>query len=61
MKNPFRKKPFNPQEELDKIREQLDNAWRKYKRNPNRINTMYLEGLIDIVERLVQNFEAQPK
>jgi len=55
----FDEKWVNPtvQIELNKIVKKLDDAYAKYKKNPNFRNTYYLDGLLDITERLVKNLE----
>jgi hypothetical protein len=57
----FRKKKLTVQEELDKVMKRVDDAYAKYEKNPTIANTYYLDGLLDITERLVSNLERIPR
>jgi hypothetical protein len=43
--------------ELGKIMKKIDDAYAKYKKNPNWHNARYVDGLLDITEKLVRNLE----
>ena len=57
IKGLFKKKELSVQEELNKIMKRVNDAYVKYEKNPNVANTYYLDGLLDITERLVFNLE----
>lgn len=57
VKGLIKKKKLSVQEELNKVMKQINDAYIKYEKNPNVANAYYLDGLLDITERLVFNLE----
>ena len=53
----LRKKELTVQEELDKVKKRLDDAYARYEKKPNFVNAYYLDELLGITERLVSNLE----
>ena len=55
----FRKKEkLTVKESLQKMGDDLENAWEKYDKNPSFRNYYYLNGLMNILERFVSNVET---
>ena len=59
----FAERWINPtiQIELSKIIKKVDDAFAKYQKNPNWHNAYYLDGVIEITERLAKNLEKIKK